>query len=150
LLTDSFLAAASFQETTRVLTQASVSGAHDWLLGLKENVIIGRLIPARLQIAGMEKLLEPERAPELAAVAPGGWLGAVEPSTANGFNFSHPAARPLGPSILAEEGEDGLDNDEEEDDFFEEDLDEEEVALADHSDTEVNEPAGTDDVEPQL
>ena len=45
LLTDSFLSAASFQETTRVLTQAAVSGAQDWLLGLKENVIIGRLIP---------------------------------------------------------------------------------------------------------
>ena len=48
LLTDSFLAAASFQETTRVLTEASASGAVDHLLGLKENVIIGRLIPARV------------------------------------------------------------------------------------------------------
>ena len=47
LLTDSFLAAASFQETTRVLTEASASNAVDHLLGLKENVIIGRLIPAR-------------------------------------------------------------------------------------------------------
>ena len=47
LLTDSFLAAASFQETTRVLTEAAVTGARDRLLGLKENVIIGRLIPAR-------------------------------------------------------------------------------------------------------
>ncbi|MCH8855272.1 MAG: DNA-directed RNA polymerase subunit beta', partial [Proteobacteria bacterium] len=55
LLTDSFLSAASFQETTRVLTQAAVSGAQDWLLGLKENVIIGRLIPARLQIPGLDK-----------------------------------------------------------------------------------------------
>ena len=49
LLTDSFLAAASFQETTRVLTEAVVSGARDRLLGLKENVIIGRLIPARVE-----------------------------------------------------------------------------------------------------
>ena len=48
LLTDSFLAAASFQETTRVLTEAVVGGARDHLLGLKENVIIGRLIPARM------------------------------------------------------------------------------------------------------
>jgi len=47
LLTDSFLAAASFQETTRVLTEASAGGAVDQLRGLKENVIIGRLIPAR-------------------------------------------------------------------------------------------------------
>jgi DNA-directed RNA polymerase subunit beta' len=46
LLTDSFLAAASFQETTRVLTEASAGGAVDRLRGLKENVIIGRLIPA--------------------------------------------------------------------------------------------------------
>ena len=75
LLTDSFLSAASFQETTRVLTQAAVSGAQDWLQGLKENVIIGRLIPARVTIPGMDKLLEPERVPAPAEVAPGGWLG---------------------------------------------------------------------------
>ncbi|MSQ15393.1 MAG: DNA-directed RNA polymerase subunit beta', partial [Dehalococcoidia bacterium] len=47
LSTDSFLAAASFQETTRVLTEAAINGAVDRLVGLKENVIIGRLIPAR-------------------------------------------------------------------------------------------------------
>ena len=47
LNTDSFLAAASFQETTRVLTEASVNGEVDHLRGLKENVIIGRLIPTR-------------------------------------------------------------------------------------------------------
>ena len=46
LLTDSFLSAASFQETARVLTDAAVKGKTDKLLGLKENVIIGRLIPA--------------------------------------------------------------------------------------------------------
>ncbi len=49
LNTDSFLAAASFQETSRVLTDASVSGSLDKLRGLKENVIIGRLIPANLE-----------------------------------------------------------------------------------------------------
>jgi DNA-directed RNA polymerase subunit beta' len=47
LQTESFLAAASFQETTRVLTEAALEGREDPLLGLKENVIIGRLIPAR-------------------------------------------------------------------------------------------------------
>jgi DNA-directed RNA polymerase subunit beta' len=47
LSTESFLAAASFQETTRVLTDVAISGKVDRLLGLKENVIIGRLIPAR-------------------------------------------------------------------------------------------------------
>lgn len=46
LNTDSFISAASFQETTRVLTEAAISGKSDWLRGLKENVIIGRLIPA--------------------------------------------------------------------------------------------------------
>jgi DNA-directed RNA polymerase subunit beta' len=46
LQTRSFISAASFQETTRVLTEASVSGKVDTLEGLKENVIVGRLIPA--------------------------------------------------------------------------------------------------------
>jgi len=46
LNTSSFLAAASFQETTRVLTEAAINGARDHLVGLKENVIIGKLIPA--------------------------------------------------------------------------------------------------------
>jgi len=46
LATDSFLSAASFQETTRVLTDASIKGKRDHLVGLKENVIIGKLIPA--------------------------------------------------------------------------------------------------------
>jgi len=46
LATESFLSAASFQKTTRVLTEAAVRGKKDDLLGLKENVIIGRLIPA--------------------------------------------------------------------------------------------------------
>ena len=46
LNSDSFISAASFQETTRVLTEAAIEGKKDWLNGLKENVIIGRLIPA--------------------------------------------------------------------------------------------------------
>ena len=46
LSTDSFISAASFQETTRVLTEAAVRGLKDDLRGLKENVIVGRLIPA--------------------------------------------------------------------------------------------------------
>ena len=46
LATDSFVSAASFQETTRVLTEAAVTGKIDKLRGLKENVIIGKLIPA--------------------------------------------------------------------------------------------------------
>ncbi len=46
LATDSFLSAASFQETTKVLTDAAIRGKVDHLVGLKENVIIGKLIPA--------------------------------------------------------------------------------------------------------
>ena len=46
LNSESFISAASFQETTRVLTEAAIEGKKDWLHGLKENVIIGRLIPA--------------------------------------------------------------------------------------------------------
>ena len=74
LLTDSFLAAASFQETTRVLTQAAVSGAHDWLLGLKENVIIGRLIPAQVESLAMVEEPEPEIPLEIEDMVPAGWL----------------------------------------------------------------------------
>ena len=46
LSTESFISAASFQETTRVLTEAAINGKVDRLIGLKENVIMGRLIPA--------------------------------------------------------------------------------------------------------
>jgi DNA-directed RNA polymerase subunit beta' len=46
LATDSWLSAASFQETTRVLTEAAIEGKSDQLYGLKENIIIGKLIPA--------------------------------------------------------------------------------------------------------
>jgi DNA-directed RNA polymerase subunit beta' len=46
LVTESFISAASFQETTRVLTEAAVTGKRDYLRGLKENVVVGRLIPA--------------------------------------------------------------------------------------------------------
>src|SRR5258707_12496394 len=62
LSTDSFISAASFQETTRVLTEASINGAVDHLRGLKENVIVGRLIPAG---TGMENYRNVKLAPEL-------------------------------------------------------------------------------------
>jgi len=55
LTTDSFISAASFQETTRVLTEAAINGKTDYLLGLKENVIIGHLIPAG---TGLERYRE--------------------------------------------------------------------------------------------
>ncbi len=67
LATDSFMSAASFQETTRVLTEAAIKGKTDPLLGLKENVIIGKLIPAG---TGMVSYSEnSRRAPEDAAPA---------------------------------------------------------------------------------
>jgi DNA-directed RNA polymerase subunit beta' len=55
LATESFISAASFQETTRVLTEASVRGSRDGLRGLKENVIVGRLIPAGTGLAYHEE-----------------------------------------------------------------------------------------------
>ncbi len=63
LSTESFFSAASFQETTKVLTEAAINGKIDWLRGLKENVIIGRLIPAGTGIKeyhGVEVIAEEE------------------------------------------------------------------------------------------
>lgn len=59
LNTDSFISAASFQETTRVLTEAAIEGKSDWLRGLKENVIIGRLIPAGTGFNAYEEIASP-------------------------------------------------------------------------------------------
>ena len=74
LITDSFISAASFQETTKVLTQAAVAGKTDHLRGLKENVIMGRLIPAgtglpkyknlRIHVEGYEEDETPKIYPE--------------------------------------------------------------------------------------
>ena len=70
LSTDSFISAASFQETTRVLTEASISGRVDYLRGLKENVIMGRLIPAGTglevyRLVAIPEAQPAERRPEL-------------------------------------------------------------------------------------
>src|SRR3712207_9193220 len=70
LQTRSFISAASFQETTRVLTEAAVQGKVDTLDGLKENVIVGRLIPAGTR-AGMNPL-------RIAASSPGAALRAAD------------------------------------------------------------------------
>ena len=73
LSTESFISAASFQETTKVLTQAAIEGKVDYLRGLKENVIMGRLIPAGTGISKYRsaKLLieEPEELPEPPMIA---------------------------------------------------------------------------------
>ena len=78
LTTDSFLSKASFQETTKVLTMAAVASDRDWLRGLKENVIIGRLIPARL-----ESLLNAENEFALREVM-GEFAGELAPSWLSG------------------------------------------------------------------
>jgi DNA-directed RNA polymerase subunit beta' len=69
LTTDSFLSAASFQETTRVLTEAAITGKVDYLRGLKENVVIGKLIPAGTGIEKRRALAE-EMLNELTATRP--------------------------------------------------------------------------------
>ena len=76
LSTDSFISAASFQETTRVLTEAAINGKVDYLRGLKENVIMGRLVPAgtgmeyyrQVKIAGEDVVEEPIVEPTLDAI----------------------------------------------------------------------------------
>ncbi|RZI49914.1 DNA-directed RNA polymerase subunit beta' [Lactococcus kimchii] len=73
LETNSFLSAASFQETTRVLTDAAIRGKEDHLLGLKENVIIGKIIPAgtgMFRYRNIEPLADLENAPEVKEAAP--------------------------------------------------------------------------------
>jgi DNA-directed RNA polymerase subunit beta' len=74
LSTESFISAASFQETTKVLTQAAIEGKVDSLRGLKENVIMGRLIPAGTGLARYRHLKmqldEPEGLPDIPVIAP--------------------------------------------------------------------------------
>ena len=126
LATNSFLSAASFQETTKVLTEAAIKGKVDPLIGLKENVIIGKLIPAG---TGMKRYRD------------------VKLSTDENFNMSR---QMMDEEISFDDGnleEDALDEDAsfEEDDFapeMEEDaLDEEfaDEADADDSDEETEE-----------
>jgi DNA-directed RNA polymerase subunit beta' len=69
LSTDSFISAASFQETTRVLTEAAISGKVDYLRGLKENVIMGRLIPAGTGMEFYRRVVIPEEVIEHSAVS---------------------------------------------------------------------------------
>jgi len=84
LSTDSFISAASFQETTRVLTEAAIMGKRDVLRGLKENVIVGRLIPAGTGLAyhNMRKAQAAE--PAFADLAPAEEAPAAEATTGNG------------------------------------------------------------------
>jgi DNA-directed RNA polymerase subunit beta' len=104
LATESFLSAASFQETTKVLTDAAIEGKVDHLLGLKENVIIGKLIPAAtglkryrtIDIEPSEPLplaLPPEAEAELLAALEEIGDGDVD-LEALGLSFEEPAEEP--------------------------------------------------------
>ncbi|MFZ9396474.1 MAG: DNA-directed RNA polymerase subunit beta', partial [Erythrobacter sp.] len=89
LQTRSFISAASFQETTRVLTQAAVEGKKDTLIGLKENVIVGRLIPAGTG-AGMNRLRVTASSRDAALRA--AWKQQQEALTASGQTEREPEA----------------------------------------------------------
>ena len=89
LATDSFLSAASFQETTKVLTEAAIKGKVDHLVGLKENVIIGKLIPAGAGLNAYRHFAE-ELVPE------------VEPAPAAQTEETAPAA-PADDAALSDE-----------------------------------------------
>ncbi|UAB78255.1 DNA-directed RNA polymerase subunit beta' [Erythrobacter sp. SCSIO 43205] len=92
LQTRSFISAASFQETTRVLTQASVEGKKDTLIGLKENVIVGRLIPAGTG-AGMNRMRVTASSRDAALKA--AWKKQQEKLAAAGVKEEEPAADPV-------------------------------------------------------
>ncbi|HYW21464.1 MAG TPA: DNA-directed RNA polymerase subunit beta'' [Nodularia sp. (in: cyanobacteria)] len=101
LNTDSFISAASFQETTRVLTEAAIEGKSDWLRGLKENVIIGRLIPAG---TGYNTYEEPGAIDEYAALESSAVLDEVDDPldmvlddrTARAYNLDSPGLTETG------------------------------------------------------
>ena len=113
LATDSFLSAASFQETTRVLTDAAIKGKVDHLIGLKENVIIGKLVPAG---TGMKCYSD------------------VEIQSVNGPDDEGPA-----PATREEEGEEDFQPKEE--DLFQEDLEDENLSTEDaEEEPELEEP----------
>ena len=109
LNTESFLAAASFQETTRVLTEAALMGKVDHLMGLKENVIIGKLIPAG---SGLTARLEARRQRQLASEAMAALTEPIETIDTSPLTgpFELAAEEEGGGVATAVEPEDGVDN----------------------------------------
>jgi DNA-directed RNA polymerase subunit beta' len=95
LSTESFISAASFQETTKVLTEAAIWGKVDHLLGLKENVIMGRLIPAGTGMARYLNVGIQVDAPE-GAVATGDGVETLELPPVTRFEPPAPATPPEG------------------------------------------------------
>ncbi|QLE48638.1 DNA-directed RNA polymerase subunit beta'' [Nostoc sp. C057] len=137
LNTDSFISAASFQETTRVLTEAAIEGKSDWLRGLKENVIIGRLIPAG---TGYNTYEEPGAIEDYAAEISSSVLDEVDDPldmvlddrTARTYNLDSPTlgesgfgSRRAERSVLDDEDELIADEVVDDDDFEEEEEDDE-------------------------
>jgi DNA-directed RNA polymerase subunit beta' len=145
LNTDSFISAASFQETTRVLTEAAIEGKSDWLRGLKENVIIGRLIPAGTGYNAYEESMSSFDT-DLGAGMMYGYEGnlagtdedmILDDNSARRYDFEDPAT--VGLSIFAP-GKDGLDDD---DDNKLMGLPNDEV-VGEDSEDEWEDPAGDD------
>ena len=124
LATDSFLSAASFQETTRVLTDAAIKGKVDHLIGLKENVIIGKLIPAGTGMKYYSSLELDTDGSELLARASA-------------------AQKNIGPDGLQEQ-EDSEDSEETDGEFYENDAEEADEIVPETE--SVEEPAETDDL----
>ncbi len=117
LNTDSFISAASFQETTRVLTEAAIEGKADWLRGLKENVIIGRLIPAGTGYNAYEESMGSFDS-DLSAGMMYGYEGnmagvdeemILDDNSARRYDFEDPVA--TGGFSIFTPGRDGLDDD---------------------------------------
>lgn len=111
LNTDSFISAASFQETTRVLTEAAIEGKSDWLRGLKENVIIGRLIPAGTGFNAYEEMNFSAPDADINAVTNGVDDDSdlqdvvLDDRTARAYNLSGSVSD--GSAILSDDDEDG-------------------------------------------
>jgi DNA-directed RNA polymerase subunit beta' len=109
LNTESFISAASFQETTRVLTEAAIEGKKDWLHGLKENVVIGRLIPAGTGLFDQPEEEAPVGPEYLLPTSPSELIGAPRPvATAGGEDaFAEEPEESFSPgeAVMPEEGE---------------------------------------------
>jgi len=108
---DSFISAASFQETTKVLTEAAIAGAEDPLLGLKENVILGHLVPAGTAFKAhfdlrVDHLAEPVEERELAPVEAHAMMQEAHQAVADLATTVSPASTSQGEPAVA--GLDGL------------------------------------------
>ena len=115
LATDSWLSAASFQETTRVLTDAAIGAKSDPLLGLKENVIIGKLIPAGTgmpRYRNMQVEIKPEAIPEYWLARQREMREAVERAPGSRRSSASPASRrrPCSGGRLRRRTSNGLEN----------------------------------------